>query len=127
MSQDPYADETRERWGNTDAYRQSRERMKRYTDEDIELAKKQSAAAVDLLIEAMEQGLPADSALAAEGAEAHRQAITDWWYDCSYDMQVNLAQMYLVDSRFRAFYDDIRPGLAQYVHDAIVANAIDRV
>jgi hypothetical protein len=31
--------------------------------------------------------------------------------------------MYVADDRFRATYDDVAPGLAQYVHDAIVANA----
>ena len=31
--------------------------------------------------------------------------------------------MYLVDARFTATYDRIAPGLAQYLHDAIKANA----
>ena len=47
---------------------------------------------------------PVDAAQAAEAqriaeaaaaAEGHRTAITDWWYECSYDMQAHLAQMYL--------------------------------
>jgi MerR family transcriptional regulator, thiopeptide resistance regulator len=36
-------------------------------------------------------------------------------------MQRGLAEMYVVDPRFAAHYDAIAPGLAQYVHDAIVA------
>ena len=123
---DPHAEETRERWGDTDAYRQSRERTARYTAEDIELAKKDAAAAVDQFLEAMDAGLAADSAEAAQAAEAHRTAISTWWYDCSLEMQVGLAGMYLADERFRAHYDSQRPGLAQYVHDAILANAIAR-
>lgn len=123
---DGYGDEARARWGDTEAYRQSEQRLARYTDGDIELAKKQAAAAVDMFAEAMVAGLPPESLEAAAAAEAHRKAITDWWYDCSYDMQANLAAMYLADSRFRAHYDDVEPGLAQYVHDAIVANAIAR-
>ena len=35
----------------------------------------------------------------------------------------NLADMYLADPRFTTTYDEIRPGLAQYVRDAIHANA----
>jgi hypothetical protein len=31
--------------------------------------------------------------------------------------------MYLADPRFTATYEQISPGLAQYVHDAIKANA----
>jgi hypothetical protein len=38
-------------------------------------------------------------------------------------MQVGLAEMYLADPRFTATYEKIAPGLAQYLHDAIKANA----
>jgi hypothetical protein len=34
--------------------------------------------------------------------------------------------MYVADPRFTKHYDDQRPGLAQYVHDAIMANAVAR-
>ena len=100
--------------------------MARYTDEDIELAKKQASEATLMFAEAMAAGLPATSPAAAAAAEAHRRAITDWWYECSYDMQAQLAAMYLADSRFTEFYEQVAPGLAQYVHDAILANAIER-
>ena len=80
---DAYAQEAEARWGKTDAYRESRQRMARYTDEDIELAKKQAAVAVQMFVDAMAAGLPASSPQAAAAAEAHRQAISDWWYECS--------------------------------------------
>ena len=102
-------------------------RGKNYTEEDFTLAKKQAEAAVMMFVDAMAAGLPADSPAAAEAAEAHRAAISDWYYDCSYDMQVGLAEMYLADSRFSQHYEDYKGGLAQYVHDAIIANAIDKV
>ncbi len=38
-------------------------------------------------------------------------------------MHRGLADMYLADPRFTKTYDDRAPGLAQYVHDAIHANA----
>ena len=38
-------------------------------------------------------------------------------------MHRNLAEMYLADERFKQTFDDVAPGLAQYVHDAIVSNA----
>jgi hypothetical protein len=38
-------------------------------------------------------------------------------------MHRGLADMYLADERFTANYDNVEPGLAQYVHDAIHANA----
>jgi hypothetical protein len=124
VSADPYHDEAQARWGDTEAYRESQRRLSGYSAEDVELAKKQAAEAVQMFLDAMTAGLPADSPEAAAAAEAHRKAISDWWYACSYDMQTNLAAMYLQDSRFTQHYEDVRPGLAQYVHDAIFANAL---
>ena len=34
----------------------------------------------------------------------------------------NLAEMYLADERFTRYYDDVEPGLAQFVHDIVVAS-----
>ena len=58
-----------------------------------------------------------------DGAEAHRRQIDDAFYACSYEMHVGLAEMYIADPRFTATYENIAPGLAQYLHDAIKANA----
>ena len=71
----------------------------------------------------MTAGTPADSPDAMAGAEAHRQQINDAFYDCTYEGHVGLAEMYLADPRFTATYEKIAPGLAQYLHDAIKANA----
>lgn len=38
-------------------------------------------------------------------------------------MQVHLGEMYVQDPRFRATYEELEPGLAEWVRDAIVANA----
>lgn len=124
MIQNQYQQETQDRWGNTDAYRESANRLKSYSAEDVEMAKKEMSEATLLILDAMLAGLPADSVAAMSGAEAHRKSISDWWYECNYEMHVNLAQMYVADSRFADFYESMHPGLAQYVHDAIFANAV---
>jgi hypothetical protein len=74
----------------------------------------------------MKEGLPPDSPAAMDGAEAHRQHISRWFYECSYEVHVGLAEMYLADPRFTSSYEKIAPGLARYVHDAIKANATRR-
>ena len=38
-------------------------------------------------------------------------------------MHRGLAEMYVADERFAATFDTVAPGLARYVHDAIIANA----
>ena len=120
---DAYATEVTERWGDTDAYRESRRRTARYTKADWERIKAEGQAAIEQVVGAMTAGKPADSPEAMAGAEAHRRQIDDAFYECSYEMHVGLAEMYLADPRFTATYEKIAPGLAQYLHDAIKANA----
>ncbi len=119
---DEYAAEAQERWGNTDAWKQSQERSTKFTKADWQRIKDDGDALVARMATAFRAGVEAGSTEANAIAEAHRDGI-NVHYDCDYAMQVNLAQMYLADPRFTAYYDDNAPGLAQWLHDAIVANA----
>ncbi len=118
-----YADEAKERWGDTDAYKQSMRRTSRYTKEDWLKIKSEAAELNQRFAAALTGGVAAHSAPAMDLAEEHRQQINRWYYDCGYDIHRGLAEMYLADQRFTKNYDDIVPGLAQFVHDAIQANA----
>ena len=120
---DDYAEEAQQRWGDTDAYQQSQRRTSTYTKQDWLKIKAEAAEIEQGLVAAHAAGAPADSDRAMDLVEAHRQHITRWFYDCSYEIQRGLGQMYVSDPRFTAHYDDQAPGLAQYVHDAIEANA----
>jgi DNA-binding transcriptional MerR regulator len=119
-----YADEVEERWGNTDAYRQSHRRTSSYTKSDWLAIKAEAAVIEQAFIEAMTRGHAADSEPAMRVAERHRQHITARFYDCSHTMHQALAEMYISDPRFTATYENAAEGLAQYVHDAITANAV---
>jgi hypothetical protein len=112
--------EVHERRGDTDAYRQSKAKTSKYSKEDFEAAKVDQEAATELFVYAFGNSLPIDSPKAQEAVRAHRDAITKWFYDCSVEMQKNLAVMYIEDPRFKEYYDGRVRGLAQYVHDAIV-------
>ena len=65
----------------------------------------------------------ATSGEAMDAAEAHREHITRWFYDCSYEVHRGLGEMYVADERFGANYEALAPGLTSYLRDAIVANA----
>ncbi len=58
-----------------------------------------------------------------DAAEAHRLHIHERFYDLSHDFHRGLGDMYVADPRFTKTYDDLAPGLAAYVRDAIHANA----
>jgi hypothetical protein len=115
--------EVRERWGDTDVYRQSQVKTAKYSKADFELAKVDQEAATELFVYAFGNSLPINSPKAQEAVLAHRDAITKWFYDCSIEMQKQLAIMYVEDPRFKEYYDGRVRGLAQYVHDAIAAQS----
>ena len=118
-----HAAEAEERWGDTEAYRQSRERTRRYGKADW-LAVGQEAEAIEqCFAEEQAAGVPSDAPAAMDVAEAHRQHINRWFYDCSPAMHVGLADLYEADPRFAKHYDDRSQGLASYVAAAIRANA----
>ena len=118
-----HADEVEQRWGDTEAYRQSQRRTAQYTKDDWLTIKAETQANVARFAAAYRAGLPANSPEAMDAAEEHRQHITHWFYDCGYDLHRSLGDLYVSDERFTANYDRETPGLAQYVRDAIHANA----
>ena len=118
-----YAEEAEQRWGDTEAWKQSQRRSAAYTKEDWITIKAQADANIAGFAEAMRAGEPAAGTVAMDLAEEHRQHISRWFYDCGYDQHRGLAEMYISDPRYTAPYDEIEPGFSQYVHDAILANA----
>ena len=118
-----WADEAEQRWGDTDAFRESQRRTASYTKRDWERIKAESEEINARFAGLMRSGQPADSVVAMDVAEAHRAHVDRWFYPVPYAMHRNLAGMYVQDPRFATTYEKLAPGLAQYVHDAIIANA----
>lgn len=117
---DEYAAEAEERWGDTAAWEQSRQRVSGYTKKDWIAIKAEGDALLADLAQAMRDGVAPGSVRAGELRERHRRSV-ERFYDCDHEMQRCLAQMYVADERFTRYYDDVEPGLAQYLHDIVVA------
>lgn len=117
-----YEEEVTEKWGNTDAYKESKRRTAKYTKADWQEIKAEAEANTLALAALMEKGVAAESAQAIRLAEEARLHIDKWFYPCSKEMHQCLGEMYVEDARFRVAYDKVRPGLAEYLRDAIVAN-----
>lgn len=118
-----YAEEAEQRWGGTDAWKQSQRRAAAMTRQDWLQIKQEGADIERRFVEAMNGGVPTGSAAAMDLAEEHRQQITKWFYDCSFEIHTGLGRMLVEDPRFKAHYDGIAPGLAEYSRDAFAANA----
>ena len=118
-----YAREAEERWGDSDAWRQSQARASRYSKEDWVEIKSEFEAINAAFVAAMTAGLPATSEQAVDAAEAAREQIHRRFYDLTPEFYRDLGDLYVSDPRFTRTYEDLAPGLARYVRDAIHANA----
>ena len=119
-----YEAEAEERWGDTEAWQESRRRTRGYTKEDWVRVKGEGEDVERRFAEALRNGVPADSDRAMDLAEEHRQQISRNYYDCPPEVHAALGRMYVEDERFTAHYEQIAPGLARYVSTAVQANAV---
>ncbi len=115
--------EAEDRWGDTDAWKQSRQRTAGFTKQDWERVKEESDSIHAAFFAAIDAGEPPTSRAAMDAAELHRRHIDERFYDCPPEVHRGLGDLYVSDPRFTATYDELRPGMAYYVRDAIHANA----
>jgi len=118
-----YAAEAEQRWGDTDAWKQSQQRVSTFTKQDWIDIKAEVDALLEALAEAKRSGVEPGTARGNELAARHRASI-ERYYDCDDEMHRCLVEMYLADDRFTAYYDDVEPGLAQFVHDVVLASIL---
>ncbi len=118
-----WAEEAERRWGETDAWKESQRRTAAYTKQDWIDIQAEGTSLNREFLDAMRAGVPATAEPAMDVAERHRQHISRWFYECDRGLHGRLAELYVNDQRFAKNYDDMAPGLAQYVHDAMAANA----
>jgi len=116
-----YEQEVRERWGDTEAYRESARRTARHTKADWQQIGREGAE-IDAAFNAlMEAGTPSGSGEAMELAERHRAHISKWFYECSPETHAGLGAMYMADPRFTESIDRAGPGLAAHMSQANAA------
>ncbi len=115
--------EVKERWGHTDAHKESARRTADYSKAQWQAIKDEADQISADLAAALDRGTSPTSAEAMDLAERHRQHIERWFYPCSPAMHGTISQMYVDDPRFKATYEAIRPGLAEFTRAACQANA----
>ena len=115
--------EVRTRWGGTEAYAQSAERMKHYTDADWRTIKAEAADIWAAAAEAMRSSAAPASNAAADIVERHRLHICRWFYDLPPAMHAELADMWVNDARFAANIDKYGDGLTAWLVPAVKAAA----
>ena len=116
-----YEIETRERWGNTDAYREHEKKTKNYTKEKWAEANDGLMAILAEFAACKANGASADSAEAHALVAKLQAYITANYYTCTDEILAGLGKMYVADERFKKNIDKYGDGTAEFVSDSIAA------
>ncbi|GGF98418.1 MerR family transcriptional regulator [Paenibacillus aceti] len=112
-----YGAEIRKKYGDQ-TIDQANSKLMNMTQEQYDRVKALEDEVISTLLEAYQTGDPS-SELAQRAADLHKQWLTCYWDSYSKEAHAGVAQMYVADERFRAYYDQHQPGLAQFLRDAI--------
>ena len=114
-----YLAEARERYGNTEAYREHQEKTKHYTKEKWAEANDGLVAIFAEFAACKQNGAEADSN-EAQALVAKLQAhITANYYTCTNEILAGLGKMYVADERFKKNIDKYGEGTAEFTSVAI--------
>ena len=109
-----YAEEVRQRWGSTDAYKESQQRNTDFS---------QAASLLDAVFEEFAEldrsGISPDNEAAKIQVEKLQRCITDNFYTCTNEILAGLGQMYAADVRFKNYIDKHGEGTAEFVSQCI--------
>jgi DNA-binding transcriptional MerR regulator len=112
-----FAAEVKERWGSTDAYKESEEKTGSYDEQKWQ----QVGAESDAILKAFAQSRskPADSEEVQALVKQWQDYITARFYNCTDEILAGLGQMYTADERFKKNIDRNGSGTAEFMTKAI--------
>lgn len=112
-----YGKEIRAKYGN-EQIDKSNQKIKAMSEEQYAEVERLGEEVRTTLAKAVATGNPAGE-LAQKAADLHRRWLSFYWNSYSKEAHAGLAQMYVDDERFTAYYDSEQPGTAEFLRDAI--------
>ena len=112
-----YGKEVREKYGE-DVVNESNAKLRNMTEDQYAEATRLGEELHAKLAEAFRTGDPAGEP-AQHAAEMHKRWLMFYWPQYSPEAHAGLAQTYVDDERFTAYYDKDQPGTAAFLRDAI--------
>lgn len=112
-----YGKEIREKYGES-TIAKSNEKFMNMTEEQYNEVTRLAETIIEKLNQAMKTNDPA-SEIAREVADLHKKWLCHYWDTYSKEAHAGIAQMYVDDERFTAYYDKEQPGAAKFLRDAI--------
>lgn len=113
-----YGKEIREKYGE-EVVEKSNKKLSNMSKEQYEESVRLGQEVLDTLYAAFKTGDPSGG-LAQKAADLHRRWLCFHWYSYSKEAHAGLAQMYVDDERFTAYYDKEQPGAAAFLRDAVL-------
>lgn len=113
-----YGREAREKYGDA-AVNRSNEKLKNMTEQEYNDINALTNKVIETLHAAFLTG-DAGGELAQRAADLHRQWLSFYWDSYTKEAHAGVAQMYVDDGRFTAYYDKDQPGTAKFLRDAVL-------
>ena len=114
-----YDIEVKQRFGDTDAYKEYSEKTANYTADKWQEVNDGLNAVLAKFAECMQNGNTADSDEAQILVKELQDYITDNYYICTNEILAGLGQMYVADERFKTNIDKHADGTAKFISKAI--------
>ena len=112
-----YGKEVREKYGE-EVVNKSNAKVQGMSQEQYEEVTKLASEVMETLHAAFVIGDPAGE-LAQKAVDLHRQWLSFYWDSYTKEAHAGVAQMYVDDERFTAYYDEKHPGTAAFLRDAV--------
>lgn len=113
-----HGEEIRKKYGE-ETVKKSNNKLTNMTKEQYAEIEALSNSVLETLKKAYATGNPAGE-LAQKAADLHRQWLSYYWDEYNKEAHANIAQMYVDDERFTAYYDKIQSGAAEFLRDAVL-------
>ena len=118
-AKEKYAKEAEEKWGNTEAYKESTEKTSKYKKEDWEKIQKEAEEIFKGFSDNKDKS--PSSKEAQDLAAKWQKHITKYYYNCTKEILKGLGEMYVADERFTKNINKFGDGTAEFMSEAIKA------
>lgn len=116
---DAYAAEAEKRWGHTEIFKQSQERVRRMGTAGLANVIDEAKKLTGEIAAAMQRGTKPQSEETQLLIAKHYDGLRAF-YDPNPVIYRAMAEMYINDPRFKENYERVAPGLAQFMHDGMI-------
>lgn len=117
-NEEKYGSEARQKYGD-EAVEKSNAKLMGMSEEKYKEISNLAEEIMLTLAKAFKTGDPG-SELAQKTADLHKRWLTFYWDSYSKEAHAGIVEMYVMDERFKAYYDKDQPGMAEFLRDAVL-------